>query len=134
MFLGVANAWVIIAIRILRLSGLMGGSGSLSSPRLISKDGQLVFKPKFSSVVSSKVSTSIGIPIISSTSSGLKAKATFPHKKWTRFTSPSVTTNRRQNSRSESAQDRDVGLGEADSETSPKRESIEKAFQQGHAA
>ncbi|GKA85020.1 hypothetical protein Tco_0806674 [Tanacetum coccineum] len=57
-----------------RLSGLMGGSGSLSSPILISKDGQLVFKPKSSSGVSFKGSTSIGIPIISSTSSGLKAK------------------------------------------------------------
>ncbi|GJS71024.1 hypothetical protein Tco_0703865 [Tanacetum coccineum] len=46
-----------------------GGSGPPSSPRLISKDGQLVFKPKSSSGVSSKGSTSIRIPIISSSSS-----------------------------------------------------------------
>ncbi|GKA75528.1 hypothetical protein Tco_0781906 [Tanacetum coccineum] len=46
----------------------------------VEKDGQLVFKPKSSS----GVSTSIGIPIISSTSSGLKGKGTFPYKRWTR--------------------------------------------------
>ncbi|GJW77800.1 hypothetical protein Tco_0139482 [Tanacetum coccineum] len=58
---------------ILKLSGLyglMGGSGPLSSPRLTFKDRQFVFKPKSSSGVSSKGSTAIGIPKVSSTSSG----------------------------------------------------------------
>ncbi|GJY48440.1 hypothetical protein Tco_0438396 [Tanacetum coccineum] len=54
-----------------RLGSLMGGLGPLLFPRLASKDGQLVFKPKSSNYVSSKGSTSIGVPKVSSTSFGL---------------------------------------------------------------
>ncbi|GJX96485.1 hypothetical protein Tco_0352283 [Tanacetum coccineum] len=65
--------WLSSTSSILKLSGqggLMSYSGPLSFPRLASKDGQLG-------------STSIGVPKVSSTSSGLKAKDTSPYKRWT---------------------------------------------------
>nr|GEV08179.1 hypothetical protein [Tanacetum cinerariifolium] len=52
------------------LCGLMGGLGPILSPRLISKGGQFVFKLRTSSGGSCKGSTSIGVPKVSSTSSG----------------------------------------------------------------
>ncbi|GJZ92159.1 hypothetical protein Tco_0664224, partial [Tanacetum coccineum] len=59
-------------LKLSRICGLMGCLGPLSFPKLTSKDGQLVFKPNSSSYISSKGSTSIRVPKVSSTSSGAK--------------------------------------------------------------